>query len=552
MASHHNVLYLLVGILLLISIINPSIAVFVNIDCGSKASYTDEFSLEWTSDDGFVQNGESEEVFFILIPPYVSGPVMTTLRAFPTLRKNCYTINVDKGEKVLVRASFFYGNYDGKNSPPTFDLQFDGNFWTTVNTSSPNYQIYEVIYVTKANTTSICLAQTNRGQIPFISALELRSLDSNMYSRVDPNRALFLAYRSNVGTNITRRYPVDVYDRIWEAERSFLYTEDVTSEAVSIDVTKAEDKPPPAVLQDAAVGTLWGASLRTIIYLRTRDLPADTSVLVYIAAYFSEVARLNANDRRSIDIYINDVPYSRQIIPPFGGVAVSYIANTTAYSNTNISIRGSDDSTLPPLLNAYEVYSVSDALTEGTNTDDVNGLAALQNKFSILQRWSGDPCLPSAFSWEWLECNSDASPRVTALNLSSFGLEGTLPDFSSLIALEIIDLHSNNLDGLIPSFLGSLPKLKLLNLADNRLSGTIPVSLSGNKNLVLIVTGNCFNGKSCEQETSQKPPRPPSDAFSPQPPPSTTFEMPNRSERSSALSIKLAIIFSVSLLLGKL
>ncbi|KAI4347332.1 hypothetical protein L6164_008149 [Bauhinia variegata] len=505
MGTHRYVLCLLVGMLL--TTLNPSLAVFVNIDCGSNASYTDELSLEWTSDAGYIQNGEPKEVSFILIPPYVSGTVMSTLRAFPTLRKNCYTINVDKGEKVLVRTSFFYGNYDCKNSPPTFELQFDGNFWATVNTSSLNY-IYEAIYVTKANTTSICLAQTLRGQIPFISALELRSLDSSMYRHVDPNHALFLAHRANSGTNTTVRYPSDVYDRIWEAETSFLYSDDVKSEAVSIDLSKAEDRPPPAVLQDAIVGTIWGMFARTIIYLRIEDLP-DKSIPVYITAYFSDVAQLNATDKRSIDIYIDDVLYSRQINIPFGSVSVSYITNTTANSNTSISIRGSADSTLPPLINAYEVYSISNALTDGTNGDDVKGLAELQKTFVMLQKWSGDPCLPSAFSWEWLKCNNDASPRVTELNLSSFGLLGKLSDLSSLIALETIDLSNNKLDGPIPSFFGSLPNLKLLNLADNRFSGTIPRSLSSNRNLKLIVTGNCLSGMSCGPEALEPPSKAP-------------------------------------------
>lgn len=167
----------------------------------------------------------------------------------------------------------------------------------------------------------------------------------------------------------TFRYPDDVFDRIWEAETSFLYSENVESEAESIDVSEAKDKPPQAVLQKAGVGDLWGIFLKTIIYLRTDDLPS-LNVPIYITAYFSEVAHLNATDKRSIDVYFNNDPYSRQINPPFGSVSVVNIANRTASSNTNISIRGSADSTLPPLLNAYEVCSVGDVLTDGTNGDD--------------------------------------------------------------------------------------------------------------------------------------------------------------------------------------
>lgn len=45
----------------------------------------------------------------------------------------------------------------------------------------------------------------------------------------------------------------------------------------------------------------------------------------------------------------------------------------------------------------------------------VEGLAILQSKFSVLKEWTGDPCLPSTFTWDWVNCSSDPVPRVTAL-----------------------------------------------------------------------------------------------------------------------------------------
>ncbi|XP_062000402.1 probable LRR receptor-like serine/threonine-protein kinase At5g10290 [Rosa rugosa] len=70
-------------------------------------------------------------------------------------------------------------------------------------------------------------------------------------------------------------------------------------------------------------------------------------------------------------------------------------------------------------------------------------------------------------------------------NLSSFGLIGLLPNFSSMDALVTIDLHDNSLTGSIPEFLGSFPNLKKLDLSHNRFNGTVPPSLSG-KNLSLV------------------------------------------------------------------
>lgn len=45
----------------------------------------------------------------------------------------------------------------------------------------------------------------------------------------------------------------------------------------------------------------------------------------------------------------------------------------------------------------------------------VEGLVSLQKAFGVLQEWGGDPCLPVPYSWEWINCNDDATPRVTSL-----------------------------------------------------------------------------------------------------------------------------------------
>lgn len=175
----------------------------MSIDCGASDSYyTDENLQVWIGDNDLIQNGESKVV---QSGSKVSDHVMSTLRVFTTRKKNCYTIDAAKGQQVLVRASFYYGNYDKKSAPPVFDLQFDGNYWGTVETSSEDVISYEAIYVVKGSEISVCVAQTTPNQFPFISALEVRSLDSNMYSHVDAQYALFLKSRIAYGANTTIR-----------------------------------------------------------------------------------------------------------------------------------------------------------------------------------------------------------------------------------------------------------------------------------------------------------------------------------------------------------
>ncbi|GMN44170.1 hypothetical protein TIFTF001_013372 [Ficus carica] len=197
----------------------------------------------------------------------------------------------------------------------------------------------------------------------------------------------------------------------------------------------------------------------------------------------------------------------------FGSVLEVSVTNISASSQTSFTLRPTSDSTLPPLINAFEVYEMGNSLTLGTDARDMEGLVILQISFEILMEWSGDPCLSSAYAWKWVECSKDNIRRVISLNLSSFGLFRSLPDFSSMDALVTMDL------------------------SDNRFNGTIPTSLRSNKNLDLVcmvldsyrVTGNCLSGMSCPPPPPsppppiQPPPPPPPPIQPPPPPPPLAF-----------------------------
>ncbi|ERN12171.1 hypothetical protein AMTR_s00034p00081770 [Amborella trichopoda] len=127
---------------------------------------------------------------------------MGTLRSFPEgLVKNCYTFgHVTQGSKNLLRASFYYGNYDRRNAPPTFDLLLDADKWATVDTAdSPVF--FELVYTAKRDGISVCLAQTSKDQIPFINTLEIRGLDSGMYSHISSEYVLSNSLRLAFGAN---------------------------------------------------------------------------------------------------------------------------------------------------------------------------------------------------------------------------------------------------------------------------------------------------------------------------------------------------------------
>ena len=61
------------------SLIKPSFAVFVSIDCGGSNSSLDANSIEWTRDANYVTNGVSQVVDSF----YSAGTVMGTLKSIP-------------------------------------------------------------------------------------------------------------------------------------------------------------------------------------------------------------------------------------------------------------------------------------------------------------------------------------------------------------------------------------------------------------------------------------------------------------------------------------
>ncbi len=91
---------------------------------------------------------------------------------------------------------------------------------------------------------------------------------------------------------------------------------------------------------------------------------------------------------------------------------------------------------------------------------------------------------------------TDATGRVTRLNLSSNGLKGPLPaELGNLTNLVSLEIGNNNLIGPIPTEVGNLMKLRALGLHNNNLTGPIPVELGGWTSLdSLALGGNNLTG----------------------------------------------------------
>ncbi|KAK3010788.1 hypothetical protein RJ639_012602 [Escallonia herrerae] len=152
-----------------------NVAVFTNIDCKASSSkfFYNENSVVLTRDTDPIDNGESHAV-----------QAQLATRIFFSPRENCYSISADKGGKILALVRFHYGNYYNIYFPPSFDIQIDRDDWVTAETSNDEVLCYETMYVVKQGVLDVCLLQTKADKFPFISAVEVRSLDTHIKRRV--------------------------------------------------------------------------------------------------------------------------------------------------------------------------------------------------------------------------------------------------------------------------------------------------------------------------------------------------------------------------------
>ncbi|GMN19603.1 hypothetical protein TIFTF001_045210 [Ficus carica] len=177
---------------------------FISIDCGLQPdvkSYTESSTLlNFTSDQTFVETGERK----VIREKYkdMKPQQYKSLRSFPERNRNCFKIEVAAaGTKYLIRAGFFYGDYDEQDMPPMFDLYIGNDLWDSIKIADSSYSVdKEIIHVPPRNRVLVCLVNTGHG-IPFISTLEFRPLDNSTYLTQTAGESLSSAGRWDDGSS---------------------------------------------------------------------------------------------------------------------------------------------------------------------------------------------------------------------------------------------------------------------------------------------------------------------------------------------------------------
>uniref|UniRef100_A0A7N2LNL2 Malectin-like domain-containing protein n=1 Tax=Quercus lobata TaxID=97700 RepID=A0A7N2LNL2_QUELO len=430
---------------------------FISIDCGipDDSSYKDGITdINYTSDSTFTDTGVNGNIS----PEYRTNSLeqqFWTVHSFPEGTKNCYTLSPSSGKdrNYLIRAKFMYGNYDGEGKTPTFDLYLGVNRWDTVAVSDASSTIpKEIIHLSSSEDIYVCLVNTGFGT-PFISVLELRPLPNDTY--IPKSGSLELFDRANCGlVNQTYRYKDDVFDRIWSPFGASQWRNISTIQPVS----SGNSYQLPSVVMSTAV-TPFTTNDSIGLYWS----PNNATSQYYFYMHFAEIENLQANQSREFNIFLNGDLWYKALSP-------RYLVATTIYSPTyrtkpdsetkfKIWINKTETSTLPPILNAIEIYTVNQLLQAQTDQKD------------------------------------DSKPQFVdheIRNLSSSGLTGEIAPFiSNLTMIQYLDLSNNSLKGTIPTFLSQLLLLQVLNLQNNSLSGSIPMELieRSNKGLLLLSVG---------------------------------------------------------------
>ncbi|GLJ05372.1 hypothetical protein SUGI_0017000 [Cryptomeria japonica] len=466
-----------------------SVSGFLSINCGGVNNYTDSATnVTWSSDGNYIDVGEAASVSNSSIPFHLQS-----LRYFSRpLKKSCYSLPLDINVTYLLRLWFVFGNYNGIQTLPSFNVSFETQgmlYQKTQSISSPEIPEFtrERIFTSSSNVLYVCLIRTSDSSDPFISAIELRSLSGGLYeAQVKPGILLSTIARYDLGVQFSD------YMSLWFGQyKEVQIGKAHTNRMVLKHNNNITSFPPAAVMQTAVIDET--PESRILFTLESQD----TRTLFVL--YFAEVEELNSSEARNFDVTANEqTVQSIHNALQNHSIELPFTYNYTQEKEVVISLETAyqaGKSNRGPLLNALEYYKIMEREPE-TYPGDVDALLSIKKAFGI-KGWISDPCF--AIEWTGIICNGGLSVRILSIDLSERNLYGTLPQrISQLTELRSIYLQNNSLSGTLPD-LCSLTKLQIIRLENNYLTGIIPDCLSKLSNLKQLIWRKRHNSKKQKQ-----------------------------------------------------
>uniref|UniRef100_A0A804KR17 Malectin-like domain-containing protein n=1 Tax=Musa acuminata subsp. malaccensis TaxID=214687 RepID=A0A804KR17_MUSAM len=341
--------------------------------------------------------------------------------------------------RQLRRPSQAFG--DSVGPPLLFDLYVGVNLWQTINITEV-YALYgaEIITAAPSDSLSICLANIGSGT-PFVSSLELRHI-ANHLAYQHTNQSAALVFHNWLTNFMLYWYPEDKYDRTWDPCNSYIIgceTWKFTSSTLGIKTTRGDAYEVPGVVMGTAT---VAADNFTLQHSLGYGLNSSVQTTFYIYLHFADFDCLSGNGSRIFQVRADGEPDSDNISPAYLLATHVHFVHRLAYPGLYgyFNLTRVAGSTLPPILNAAEVYIPINLSVLATDRADADAMMGIKKLYQV-KIWQGDPCAPQQFIWSGVNCtySSSGTPRVTSLNLSYHGLNGAIPNtFANLKALNYL------------------------------------------------------------------------------------------------------------------
>ena len=161
--------------------------------------------------------------------------------------------------------------------------------------------------------------------------------------------------------NFSPRYGDDELDRLWNAFY-FPYWKSIQAPYSSSLLSETEFKLPPKVME-TAVKPLSGS------YLNFTLGGIDSSEEFYMYFHFAAIEEVQ-DKIRQFTILLNDKTIFDSIEPQYMVSETHFTQYSLSGSQLNFSLTKTNQSTLPPIMNALEIYMIKEFLQSPTEQQD--------------------------------------------------------------------------------------------------------------------------------------------------------------------------------------
>ena len=166
------------------------------------------------------------------------------------------------------------------------------------------------------------------------------------------------------------RYPDDALDRRW------FYSDDInnfepnwTTISTTSNVNPGLNYKLPTAVMSTAIKPTNDSEPLVYSWYTFRD------TVYYAYLHFAEIEELKANESRSFDIFLNGERFDGPVSPSYLNVTTIYRESplpivTDFFQKSNFTLIRRQNSTLPPIFNAIEIYLSLDLSQWETNQDE--------------------------------------------------------------------------------------------------------------------------------------------------------------------------------------